>query len=117
MPSKAKAPKRESRRLPRQDDLGQIAENTLMFFENASNVAREGLSVTTVEHPGNVFSSGNTMVGDRAVQNLAHIKNEQIHELAQLAVEPAIARLVLRGEDEKDKVYFIARAGILPPSK
>ncbi|MGY8704583.1 ATP-binding domain-containing protein [Bradyrhizobium sp. 18BD] len=100
----------------RQDKhLVELANHTLAFFEAVSDAARERLACESGRPVGDagVLAAVNTLTADRALQNLAGINSDLLRELTQLAIEPAIARIVLRDEDGKDQVYFIARAGTL----
>lgn len=104
----------------REAHLKEVASHTLTFFEETAAVAQKRLAGSTpvraVSGEKVLASSANNMTGDRAVQNLASINSNELRELTQLASEPAIARIVLSDEDGREQVYFIARAGTLPPS-
>jgi DNA helicase IV len=99
--------------------LTEVANHTLIFFEETATIARQRLADSNRPQSvsGVLASSANTITGDRAVQNLARINSNQLRELEYLASEPAIARIVLSAEDGREEVYFIARAGTLPPSE
>jgi DNA helicase IV len=101
------------------DHLMKVADHTLTFLEETAKTARERLGGSNPSHSvgygGVLATSANTMTGDRAVQKLDEIDHDQLRELTRLASEPAIARIVL-GENGKEQVYFISRAGTLPTS-
>jgi hypothetical protein len=52
-----------------------------------------------------------------AIQNLSGISEEIRRDLRHLCAEPAIARLVLRDENDKEEIYFISRAGSPPAAR
>ncbi|MBA6411766.1 ATP-binding domain-containing protein [Parahaliea sp. F7430] len=94
-----------------------LAKETLSTFDEIANVASDKLGNN--ERPGNdSFASGNTLTGGAAYQNLAGIQQEQREAMQKLCAEPAIVRLVLEGDDESQRVIYIARASnLLLPSK
>ena len=95
-----------------------LAKETLSTFDEIANVASDKLGNN--ERPGNdSFASGNTLTGGAAYQNLAGIQQEQREAMQKLCAEPAIVRLVLEGDDESQRVIYIARASnlLLPSNK
>jgi len=75
----------------RQDQLTDIAENTLGFFSETAARARALLDNNHVMGAG-TLASVNTMNAGLAIQNLSGISEEIRRELRHLCAEPAIAR-------------------------
>jgi hypothetical protein len=112
--------KEQEETVVREAHLREVANHTLTFFDETAAVARKRLGgsspIQSFSGEGVFASSTNTMTGDRSVQNLASINSNELRELTQLASEPAIARIVVSDEEGTEQIYFIARAGTLPPS-
>jgi hypothetical protein len=100
----------------RQDQLADIAENTLSFF---SETAARAQSLLDENHVigASTLASVNTLNAGAAIQNLSGISEQIRRELRHLCTEPAIARLVLRDENDKEEIYFISRAGSPPAAR
>jgi hypothetical protein len=100
----------------RQDRLADIAENTLLFFSETAARAQFLLDENHVMG-ASALASVNTLNAGPAIQNLSGISEEIRRELRHLCAEPAIARLVLRDENDKEEIYFISRAGSPPAAR
>jgi hypothetical protein len=100
----------EAGKPPSQDEhLGDIAQKSLDFFEEAAGAAREALGEE--RRPGmNVLAVVNTLTAEKAVHNLEGMNEARRRELLVLSTEPAIARIVAEDEYGKRKTYFISRA-------
>lgn len=93
--------------------LVDLAENTLGFFHEVSEKANILLEDART-HGAEAFAAVNTLTAQRAVETLSGVSEETRRELRQLGSEPAIARVVVLGDDGISSVYFISRAGTLP---
>jgi hypothetical protein len=100
----------------RKDQLANIAENTLSFFNETVARAQALLDENHVIG-ASTLASVNTLNAGLAIQNLSSISDEIKRELRHLCAEPAIARLVLRDESDKEEIYFISRTGSPPAAR
>jgi hypothetical protein len=100
----------------RQDQLAYIAENTLSFFSETAARAQALLDENHVMG-ASTLAAVNTLNAGPAIQNLSGISEEINRELRHLCAEPAIARLVLRNENDNEEIYFISRAGSPPAAR
>src|ERR1700694_2528625 len=89
-----------------QDQLVDIAGNTLSFFSETAARAQMLLDENHVMG-ASTLAAVNTLNAGPAIQNLSGISEEIRRELRHLCAEPAIARLVLRDESDKEEIYFI----------
>ena len=94
------------------DRLVQIAQQILNYFEAISTQARAQLAGERGPSTSSL-AVVNTLTADRAVQNLRVISEDRLRDLRQLCIEPAIARVVVLGEDNQEKTIFITRASPL----
>ena len=102
--------------ITRQDQLVNIAENTLSFFTETATRAQLLLEENHAMG-ASALAAVNTLNANIAIQNLTEISEEIRRELRHLCSEPAIARLVLRDENDKEEIYFISRAGSPPAAR
>ena len=95
--------------------LEDLAKHILEFFEHTSRTAHEALKSeeSTRALGSNVFADANTMADDKPQRNLSNITSNKVRELAQIANEPAIARLVIKNEKGHEKILYVSRAGTL----
>lgn len=100
----------EPAKLSSQDqNLADVAQQSLDFFEEAAGAAREALGEEP--RPGmNVLAVVNSMTAEKALRNLERMDEARRRELRVLSTEPAIARIVAEDEQGKRKTYFISRA-------
>src|SRR4051794_39073418 len=82
----------------RQDQLAGIAENTLSFF---SETAARAQAILDENHVigASTLAAVNTLNAGPVIQNLSGISEQIRRDLRHLCAEPAIARLVLRDEN------------------
>lgn len=93
--------------------LEQIATETLTTFASIADTAEQHLK--TGQTPGaGALASINTLTSDQAVQNLGRIGKANQESYRHLRSEPAIARVVVVGEDGKNRTYYICKAAPLP---
>ncbi|MCK1580683.1 hypothetical protein IVB03_14095 [Bradyrhizobium sp. 168] len=102
--------------IAQQDQLADIAENTLSFFSETATRAQSLLDENHVMGAG-ALAAVNTLNAGPAIQNLSGISEEIRRELRHLCAEPAIARLVLRDDNGHEQIYFISRAGAPPAAR
>jgi hypothetical protein len=86
--------------------LEHIARATLDFFSATAVAADAGLK----DRSRLSVDVQNPFTAQKAVAKLAEIQSERTHNLTFLREEPAIARIVFRGQDDKEHTYFICRA-------
>ena len=93
------------------DQLVEVAEETLEFFEKTASYANSELAGSRPPTAG-AFAAVNTLTSDTQVRNLASNWQQQQQELQQLRSEPAIARLVVLDEEGTSQVLYIARGSV-----
>lgn len=97
----------------RQDQLVEIADNTLAFFTDTATDAKAKLAGSRPPSP-DVFAAMNSLTTERAMQNLAGISGEERRVLEIICQEPAIARVVALNEKGDRETIFIARGTTRP---
>ncbi|ALZ75688.1 ATP-binding domain-containing protein [Rheinheimera sp. F8] len=97
-------------------DFTLLAEESLTTLTEIADTANAKL-ITQRVHTDS-FAAGNTLTGGNAFRNLSSIQQSQHEALQTLATEPAIVRLVLEDDEDKQRVIYIARNSNLSlPSK
>jgi hypothetical protein len=91
------------------DRLKSIAESTLALFVRVGTGARSALA-NLVPSTANMLASVNTFNSQNVLQSLRRKDEENREDLIRLAHEPAIARIVVRDEDGKQRTYYVCRA-------
>ncbi|MDP2126632.1 MAG: ATP-binding domain-containing protein [Pseudohongiella sp.] len=89
-------------------DLSPLADEALATFAEIASMAAAKLSTTT-QADLDSFASGNTLTGATAYKNLAGIHQSQREALEKLRQEPAILRLVLEDDQDKQRIIYIGR--------
>lgn len=98
-------------------DFLSLAEESLATFTEISNTTQDQLSRQPAESRDS-FATGNTLNGSSAFEKLSTIQQSRREELLKLMTEPAIVRLVVEDDEDKQKVIYIARKGnVSLPSK
>ncbi|MGD0142609.1 MAG: ATP-binding domain-containing protein [Rhizomicrobium sp.] len=90
------------------DHISSIAATTVKVLREVAEAARAGLSNDHFIRPADY--TANTFTADALTRRLRNEAHEHLQELEKLAVEPAIARIVVKS-DKGIEVYFVARAG------
>lgn len=94
------------------DALKPVAHETLDHFEMTAEGAAKALENDRATPTGALIHA-NAMTSDAAQRNLAGITEGRRADLARLAEEPAIARIVVIDENDVEETIFIARASPL----
>ncbi|GIW45306.1 MAG: hypothetical protein KatS3mg077_2588 [Candidatus Binatia bacterium] len=92
--------------------LRDVAEEILRAIEQIAHLARQKLEATR-DLQQNVFANVNTFHSSAGLAELHRIRYENRIRLENLANEPAIARVLVTGENEEDKTYYICRGAAL----
>ena len=85
------------------------AENTLTTFDAVALAARTRLTDTGSSSGAETFASINTFTSTDTLRSQEKINQENVDSYRLLSREPAVARVVVRDENNKDLVYFICR--------
>lgn len=92
----------------RQDQIKSLSVGILHILKRIAEEAREQLnkrsSISTDK-----LAQGNTLNAPAMIDSLNRIAREMAESNANLAEEPAIARVVAVDEDENESIYFISR--------
>jgi len=91
------------------DHLVGIAEQTLKIFRDVASTAIEALKSGKAPGP-EVFASTNTFTGFAATRNLDGIQSANRAAYATLSIEPAVARVVVTTDDDRQMTFYICRA-------
>jgi superfamily I DNA/RNA helicase len=94
-------------------DFSSLAVDTLSTFSEISDKAAIKLKDGDIDGR-NSFASVNTMTGNNSFQNLDKIQRNNREQLVTLCNEPAIARLVIEDNNERQRIIYIARSSNLP---
>lgn len=92
------------------EGVGDVASETLEFFEDVSAEADRELQSNLASPTVNALASVNTLNAGRALQNLAEIDQTRRRDLAEIATRPAIARLRLLDEAGRVQTLYITSA-------
>jgi adenylate kinase family enzyme len=90
------------------DHLAETAKDTLDFFDSVGDGARTALEAKVIGPTVSSLAAVNTLTADRAEKALNKISEEKRRDLALLAEEPAIARIVVVEDDGEEKTVFIS---------
>lgn len=88
--------------------VDQVATEALAMLTSVAGRARSELQRSGLGSAS--LASVNTLTSTRAVQQLNNINIANLESNQILTHEPAIARVVVLDEDEKERVYYICRA-------
>lgn len=91
-----------------QEALQPLAKQSLAYFEITAAQAAAALAENG-KRPPDAFAVTNALTEDRAHRTLAGISQERRDDCLRLTNEPAIARIVVLDEDDKEQVVFITR--------
>lgn len=94
-------------------NLADLARDTLATFERISARANDALATSRGVSAGALAVPGNFNGAGGAV-NLNEITIKAREDYARLASEPAIARLRVVDEDDKEQIIYVARASTAP---
>ena len=89
--------------------LESIAAFTVNIFSKVSEAAASRIERRTSTANPEVFANINTHTSTKAVRNLDRIHRKNEEGLRILTKEPAIARIVVLDEKNKERVYYICR--------
>lgn len=100
--------------------LAAFARETLTSLERIAGTAEGALKGSNIAMAG-VLTHQNSFTNPQSFKSLGDISGKARADCQTLSHEPAIARLVLKDDDGKEQVLFIARAsapgGLLPDIK
>ena len=91
------------------DVIVNSADHVLKTFDRIAAKVDEKLSQSNPRSE-DVLIGSQTFTGGQASKNLSGIQSANRQELKAQAAEPAICRVVARGEDGQQRVYYISRA-------
>lgn len=95
-----------------QPEFNQLADEALGTFTQISDKATQKLKESSPDSSQS-FAAGNTLTGGKAIQNLEEISRDNKEALKALAVEPAIARLIIEDESGNQRTFYISRKSSL----
>ena len=86
-----------------------VARESLDVFSKIAATAQSELDNTPNRNRVDPFAHQNTLTLDKARESMRKIREANIRSYLKLIHEPAIARVVAKGEDGKETIYYICR--------
>ena len=86
-----------------------VAKESLDVFSKIATVAKSELDDTSSRNRVDPFAHQNTLTSDKAMESMRKIREASVRSYHKLIQEPAIARVVAKGEDGKETIYYICR--------
>lgn len=88
-----------------------LAADALGAFERVADAARHALDVPMTRSPLEAFAVVNQATADVLLRDRIIARDDKRRDLRRLLTEPAIARLVVRDENDREEVFFVTRGG------
>lgn len=92
-----------------------LAEEVLDAFDRIAGAARERLGERRGS-PLDAFASVNQATGEKLAKRAGEMRKERELDWRRLASEPAIARLVVADENDREETLYVSRAGTVDPT-
>jgi len=89
--------------------IDMLADDAVTQFKKVAEAAQSALRAPPVLGSDSL-ASVNTMTSANAIQRLSRVDQENRDSLRRLALEPAIARVTVSGENGKKTTYYFCRA-------
>ena len=99
----------DERRKGHEEYIEIIANESLGVFSKIANTAQSKLDDTPIHKRFDPFAHQNTFTSEKAMEAIRKITEANIRSYSRLTQEPAIARVVAKGEDGKETIYYICR--------